>query len=187
MKLFSKEILAIARKNRTLVPAAVVNPTSAKLVSEVDVRQALQEIPSRENFLLMLALLATSKGHLKTTDLEKLADEEFSSQLQPSPAQATFFAELLRLHGHSTTVTIAAIHFASRSPHFDKSTFRAAREKDPQFWSLLWNFGRPRMPASVFAPYALYEAERRMGAPITDLSKISAYLIPGEWQSEASS
>lgn len=181
MKLFSKEILAIATRNKTF-PTTVNGPTSAELVSELDVSRALHAIPNREKFLLMLARLATSKGHLKASDPE---NQVVSDHLKPSPAQAAFLAELLRLHGHSTTVTIAAIQFGSRSPFFDKSTFRAAREEDPQFWSLLWNFGRPRMPASVFAPYALYEAERRMGAPITDLSKIKAYLVPGAGKREA--
>jgi hypothetical protein len=180
MDLFPKEILAMATRNRTVGSTAVVGSTSFELVSEINARQTIQSIPGREKYLLLLALLATSKGRLSTTDLERRAKDSSSNQ---STDQVAFLSKLLERHGHSSTVTIAAIQAACQSPYFDKAIFNPAREEDPQFWALLWNFGRPRMPASVFAPYALFEAERRIGAPIKDFAKIAALLNPGtDWE-----
>jgi hypothetical protein len=173
MNLFPKEILAIATRNAALAPMPDV--VASELITEIDVRQSLRAIPGREKYLLLLALLATAKGRLSTVDLERQAK---AAPAAPSAGQVAFLAKLLERHGHSTTVTIGAIQFACRSPYFDKSIFSPARNEDPQFWSLLWNFGRPKMPASVFAPFALYEAERLMGTPITDLTKIAACLMP---------
>jgi hypothetical protein len=181
MNLFPKEILAVATRNHTLAGdprQPELGPTV--LTNEADVRGTLRSIPGREKFLLLLALIATSKDGplLRSSDLEKLAKEPAATQSKPSSAQVAFLAKILERHGHSTTFTIAAIHVASRSPYFEKSIFSPARGEDPQFWSLLWNYGRPRMPASVFAPFALFEAERLLGEPIRDLTKIASHLVP---------
>lgn len=181
MNVFPKEIMTVATRNRTLVTKQGEKRLDpVVLTNEIDVRETLRAIPGREKFLLLLALLATSKDSvlLRSSDLEKLAKEPATAQMKPSSEQVAFLAKISERHGHSTTFTIAAIHVACRSPYFDKSIFSPAREEDPQFWALLWNFGRPRMPASVFAPYALFEAERLMGEPIKDLTKIAPYLVP---------
>ncbi|TLX16187.1 hypothetical protein [Rhizobium sp. MHM7A] len=183
MNLFPKEIMAVATRNRTLATnRRDYGVAPIVLTNEIDVRETLRAIPGREKFLLLLALLATSKDSvfLRSSDLEKLAKEPATAQMKPSSEQVAFLAKISERHGHSTTFTIAAIHGASRSPYFEKSIFSPAREQDPHLWSLMWNFGRPRMPASVFAPYALFEAERLLGEPIRDLTKIASYLVPAD-------
>lgn len=181
MELFPKEILAVAKRKGTLVQKQEErDAVPFTLKNEVNAWETLRAIPGREKFLLLLALLATSKDniYLSSSDLEKFAREPVPSGFTPSNDQVSFLEKISLRHGHSTSFTIAAIHVASRSPYFDKSIFTPARNEDPHFWALLWNFGRPRMPDSVFAPYTLFEAERLLGEPIKDLTSIATLLVP---------
>lgn len=179
MELFPKQIRALAQRNGTLsttAPRAHV----AKMSNEVDVRAALRAIPNREKFVLLLALLATAtnKSPPLADDLAAYGNQSTFSKTTPSSKQIDFLAKLADFHGHSASFTVAAIHAAYRSAYFDRSLFDASRTEDPEFWELLTNHGRPKMPRSVFGPYTLFAAERKLGEPIRDLTKIGNLLAP---------
>jgi hypothetical protein len=177
MENFPAQIRSQALRNGTLKidkEETFLQPTVMK--NETDVREALRAIPNREKYLSLLALIATSsdESHVQQSDLESYV----SRYPAPNSEQISFLAKLTRLHGHSTTFTVAAIHSAYSSAYFDRSFFLLSREEDPQFWAFLLNYGRPKMPASVFGPYALFAAERALGEPIHDLTKIAHLLVP---------
>jgi hypothetical protein len=144
------------------------------------VRAALRAIPNREKFILLLALLATATNNSPplAADVAAYGNQSTYLKTTPSSKQIDFLAKLADLHGHSASFTVAAIHAAYHSAYFDRSLFNASRTEDPEFWNLLTNYGRPKMPRSVFGPYTLFFAERKLGEPIRDLSKIGTLLIP---------
>lgn len=58
-----------------------------------------------------------------------------------------------------------------------RASLRKDRRLDPMSWELARHFGRPSVPQDVLPVFAVFEAERRLGRPLANLSDAQMRVI----------
>jgi hypothetical protein len=174
MQVSNEPILNLARENDTLEHSEL-----GVLIIKVGVRDEeyhprdiIQANPWRSYYLSLLTSLAVLGGRerYEMAELLKTLTNPHKNYAPPYKAHL-LLEEICEKHGHSLSVTIAAISHAARVTALPKAWFRDAIVHDPTFWLLLTNHGRPTMPDCVVEPYTLYEIERIAGGPVPNPSK----------------
>jgi hypothetical protein len=92
------------------------------------------------------------------------------------------YVEQRALHAFEGTLILSLLDriLRKRGPgRFEavRASLRKDRRLDPMSWALARHFGRPSVPQEVLPVFAVFEAERRLGRPLANLSDAQMRVI----------
>lgn len=134
----------------------------------ISLDHVLSSNPVRGELLVLLAAMINEMVH--TSLVEELASADHPAEgIATNSFILNTIKEATQHHFHLETVTLSLIDRATRKPKFNGEDFRSTEKSDNDFWQLLRNFDRPRVPPHVGLAFTIWHVEKQLGQPLPDI------------------